>query len=220
MLKLIMFFLPLFFQFNFCYAQKDTLTDLRDEQRYEVIQIGEKRWFKDFLKYETNLSHCPNFNKKEGDCTAGNYYNYLDLDTICPSGWHVSTAKEWEAYIEFLKQQKQISSHKLKTEHTKPNMPNFGFMVTDTSEQIQLFAASNDLNLSPLGWVEGNKVKKYGTLTIWVRKDQSTDAKYHLHIGPNRYIEHTHKHHIIDKPKKRRKFLVKCVCDEEGDGFK
>jgi hypothetical protein len=69
------------------------------------------------------------------------------------------------------------------------------------------------LKLSPIGWVEGNKQEKEKSLTLWVYDKQNKDYKFHVHIGGLGVVTHSHKHHIIDKPKKIRKFTVRCVCD-------
>jgi hypothetical protein len=78
-------------------------------------------------------------------------------------------------------------------------------------------------NLNPLhdtllkflstGWVEGNKLEKQKSLSLWIIDNRTRDEKFHAHIGPLGYIIHTHLHNIIDKPRRIRKFAVRCVCE-------
>lgn len=200
------FYLPSF-------GQVDSLVDKRDGRKYAVVQIGETRWFKDFLKYETALSHCPNFNKKEWDCEVGNYYSYLELDTICPQGWHVITGKEWREYYDTLRWKRGVKLEDLDSLAFNIPVVNVGEMVTDTTDQIQLFSTKNAVNLRGFGWVQGRRIGSKKTSTFWINKEETGDSKYHLHLGKKRYIEHTHVHNLIDKRRKVRKFMVKCVCD-------
>ncbi|MEM8525280.1 MAG: hypothetical protein AAGG68_11575 [Bacteroidota bacterium] len=83
----------------------------------------------------------------------------------------------------------------------------------DRKENVNLFGASNPLSLEEFGWVEGNRVKNKSTTTFWIKHSKIEDDRFHLHIGDDSYIAHTHKHNIDDTPKKTRKFMVKCVSE-------
>jgi len=81
-----------------CFAQtKDQFVDPRDGRIYNVELVDSTWWFADNLKYETAGSHCPNISTKH--CTEANFYPYTELDEVCPSGWHVSTLKEWQSVV-------------------------------------------------------------------------------------------------------------------------
>ncbi len=185
----------------------DNFLDTRDGNTYEIIQIDTDWWFRENLRYETALSYCPNFNKKK-DCKMGNFYTYQELDELCPNGWHVSKLSEWEAYFELMKTKKQVQEQHIQYETI---VPRTDIMVTDTTKQLQLFDANNPLNLSARGWVQGKRRQKIGTITLWASNPELEDARFHLHIGPNSYVKHTHAHHIDDKRQKKRKFTVRCV---------
>ena len=40
------------------------------------------------------------------------------------------------------------------------------------------------------------------------------DDKYHLHIGETGYFIHSHDHNVIAKPRKQRRFAMRCVTDK------
>lgn len=56
-----------------------------------------------------------------------------------------------------------------------------------------------------------NRIKNKGTMTIWVRHSEVKDDRFHVHIGDNNYIIHTHQHRIDDIPKKIKEIHGK-VC--------
>jgi hypothetical protein len=61
--------------------------------------------------------------------------------------------------------------------------------------------------------MQGNKLKLKEGLTFWLRNGQTTDNTWHKHVSSTNkgIINHTHDQHIKDKPKKTRKFVVRCV---------
>ncbi len=200
--------LGLFSQIN---IQNQTFTDSRDNQTYSITQIGDTYWFKDNLRFVTPYSHCPNFNKKEEDCIDGNFYAYKELNSICPQGWTIPSVQNWEYYFNYLKEEKQVPTYNFTFDTLTEE--NNSIVIRDTSKTMKLMAEENLLNLSPLGWVQGRKRQNPGTITLWAKNEISPDPRYHLHIGNNGYVKHSHAHHIDDKIRKVRKFLVRCVCD-------
>ena len=210
-------------------AQISTFVDSRDQAAYQTIVIGNRIWFRENLKLETNNSHCPNFNKKEGDCDKGNYYPYQELSSLCPEGWRVATLSDWEDYIQRLvdlnqaKQEEVIQieidtlSHwaDMETEASQHQNPNL-FSTVSVQVNSDSFNVYRDklLHLENLHWVEGRKVKKKrGVFTLWINHKKLNNPRYHVHIGTNKYIKHIHKHNVDDRPAKTRKFGVRCVCD-------
>lgn len=94
-----------------------TLTDI-DGNVYNTVKIGTQVWMKENLKttkyndgtpipLATDTSSVHNFtdpyyytvNKRDG-----NYYNWYSVNTdkICPTGWHVSSGKEWTTLTDYL----------------------------------------------------------------------------------------------------------------------
>lgn len=193
-------------------AQTGLFTDNRDGQQYKTIVIAGKNWFRENLRYQTSQSFCPNFNKDSSACKDGNYYSNGELNTICPQGWHVATIREWESYISVFMKNNGINNGVLKYDSSRYLKNNFGIHL----EGGVLFKDTL-LNLLPVGWVEGIKPVKNGGLTLWVVDTETKDDKYHFHISKEGMVKHSHEHHIIDKPKKIRKFTVRCVCEISGN---
>ncbi|MFK7904842.1 MAG: FISUMP domain-containing protein [Chitinophagales bacterium] len=212
------------------YGQTGKFTDSRDGTEYETVVIGNRMWFQENLKLETEMSHCPNFNKKSGDCDNGNYYSYKELKTLCPKGWRTARVKDLEDYINHLigedaaKRDSLIHIDTLSqwadmvddTIHHTPPSSYATVMIQINSESFDLFGGNTLLNMENLGWVEGRKVRrKWGSFTLWMSHEELDNPRYHVHIGANNYVKHIHKHNIDDKPSKTRKFGVRCVCDVE-----
>jgi uncharacterized protein (TIGR02145 family) len=203
----LLFIVTLFF-YSTAIAQADVFKDERDGQEYKTIVIDGKRWFRENLRFQTKKSFCPNFNKDSADCKRGNYYSNAEHGTICPPGWHVATIADWESFISKILKEKNINGGVIKYDssvHLKNayslNIPT-GQLLNDTV-----------LMLRPTGWVEGLKLKNEKSLPLWLADTKTLDDKFHVHIAEFGYVKHSHDHHIIDEPKRIRKFPVRCVCD-------
>lgn len=106
------------------YADCGTVTDV-DGNTYNTVQIGDQCWMKENLKVSTyrngeaittNLSNSQWENSTTGvysiyngltqnDEIYGKLYNWsavADSRGLCPTGWHVPTATEWNELIEYL----------------------------------------------------------------------------------------------------------------------
>lgn len=213
------------------YGQTQTFIDSRDSSEYTLVTIGNRVWFQENLKLETDQSHCPNFNRRKGDCKKGNYYSYKELAHLCPKNWRIANLSDWEAYIDALidkdlgEQHKNILQvdtlsfwgdlkHEVDTTHLTKAIPYATVDIQINSPHFDLFKSDNPLHLENVRWVEGRKVrKKSGSFTLWINHENLSDARYHVHIGSNNYVKHIHKHNIDDTPSKTRKFAVRCVCD-------
>ncbi|MBU2019230.1 MAG: hypothetical protein KJ941_06255 [Bacteroidetes bacterium] len=190
-----------------CWGQKDSIIDHRDNEKYAVVNIGNSIWFLDYLRYKSENAFF-NTDTDKLERIEVNYYPNSELKTACPTGWHVATIDEWEAYIDTLQFRYSIDDMQIKYD-TLP-APNNSIIVSIDS--LSIFSDTT-LNLKPVGWVEGKEITNKETLTIWITYPNSEDSKYHIHISDNEYIKHTHKHNIIDKRKKTRQFAIRCVAD-------
>lgn len=193
---------------TFCsiaFAQENTFTDPRDGQIYKTIKIKDKIWLAENLRFETANSYCPNFNKKKENCENGNFYPNFERDSICPPGWEIPSFADWETYFESIKTDSFINSL------TTVTSPNNWIFTEDTLEILNLFDTNNPLNLKPTGWIQGKRKRKIKNATIWMIGKETTDLKFHLHIGRYGFMLHSHTHHIVDKKRKNRKFNARCV---------
>jgi len=205
------FCLFLFFSFQSVAQTSDTFIDPRDGRSYEIQLVDSTWWFAENLMYETSGSHCPNVSTK--DCKEANFYPYQELDKVCPQGWDIPTLQEWQVYVA----NRQIATgvDSLTGDFFEDEKFIGGYVaLSDYTLNLQMFSDDAPLNLKGIGWIEGKRMARVKNLTIWAKHPTiEYDKKYHLHISNNSYMGHSHEHHIIDKPRRVRKFAVRCVRD-------
>jgi len=174
---------------------------------YEVVKVNTLKVFNENLRYVSADSYAstPKYAKK---CTDGNFYNYTEIDSVCPVGTHLMTNLEWDLLFSLLARSQDIPYAAMNVDDNSELRHLF---VMDTTEELDIFN-SDLIDLSPNGWVQGRKIKNKKTLSLWVL--DFNDPKMHVHIGPYSYQQHKHDHHIIDDPKRMRKFQVRCVLDD------
>lgn len=70
-------------------------------------------------------------------------------------------------------------------------------------------------NMLSTSWIQGEKwIKRTNsTTTLWVKKEIMDLPQPHVHIREDGMVKHAHHHNVEDKPKKQRRFSVRCVCD-------
>jgi uncharacterized protein (TIGR02145 family) len=83
-------------------AEKNTLTDLRDNQVYRTVTIGAQIWMAENLnyKYKANTkSYC--YNDSTEYCNLyGRLYTEDVRDFLCPEKWHLPDSLEWVILIQ------------------------------------------------------------------------------------------------------------------------
>lgn len=189
-------------------VESNTYTDLRDGKIYHTVKINNTIWFKDNLKYETQSSFCPHQVKKKSKCKQGNYYSRENLDEVCPKEWEIPSELDWLEYYKYRLKEKRGNVNSIFVDSLDEEYISLVYM--DSLNLVKLFEQSNPLGLNKLGWVEGKRIRKWGTTTYWIRHSEIEDNRFHIHLGKG-YVVHRHKHHIEDSIDKRRKFLIKCV---------
>lgn len=79
-----------------------TLTDARDQQTYQTIQMGDTWWMSENLRYDAGEgSYC--YDNTAARCdTYGKLYTWEAAMRSCPDGWHLPSLTEFETMINSL----------------------------------------------------------------------------------------------------------------------
>lgn len=78
------------------------IIDKRDGKTYKLVYIGTQVWFKQNLAYKTG-SGCRAYKKNQSNVSKYGYlYNWRTAKTVCPSGWHLPSDKEWTKLANYL----------------------------------------------------------------------------------------------------------------------
>jgi len=194
--------------FQNIYSQKESFLDERDNNTYSIVEVNGATWFQENIRYQTPNSFCQGDKLKVEHCQYGNYYPYTELEDVCPSGWHVSTLKEWETLIDYLI---RIASE---AQTIDRDSIEDGTIVT-LIDPLKILDEASPLLLKDLGWVQGNRLKKKMLATLWIKNEETNDARYHIHFSNKGYSKHSHAHNIQETKRNNRRFSVRCVKDKE-----
>lgn len=74
----------------------ESFVDPRDNQVYRYVKIGDAVWMKDNLRFASTQSLCNQ--EYGGGCEkVGRYYKIEELSSLCPEGWRLPRAKDFNA---------------------------------------------------------------------------------------------------------------------------
>lgn len=77
------------------------LKDSRDNQEYRAVKIGNQIWMAENLNFAAEESFC--YTRFNYDCRKyGRFYTWDFARNVCPTGWHLPTAAEFEQLIDFV----------------------------------------------------------------------------------------------------------------------
>ena len=75
-------------------VESASLYDVRDDEIYAVVAIGNKYWMAENLRYAASDAMLnPNNPSKE----YGYLYDWNTAKTACPEGWHLASDADWKA---------------------------------------------------------------------------------------------------------------------------
>jgi len=192
------------------FAQQ-TIIDERDGSTYEILQIGSHLWFKENLKYKTPTSWCSEKPNSEA-CRYGNYYYPTDLINICPANWRVPTWREYRSAIQEIEKYYDLTDT---IEYNKFKSFRYKDLHLDAEViiNITLIDDTTFFELVATGFIEGDKWTHQQEAAMWIVHDISNTPQPHVHVDKNYVLMHSHANHVLDKPKKLRRFAVRCVSD-------
>ncbi|MEP0987827.1 FISUMP domain-containing protein [Ekhidna sp.] len=193
---------------------ESSVIDERDGQVYRTSSINGTTWMLDNLNYNSKLSIAADPTKVYAP--KGRFYHIEELDSICPSGWIVSTKEDWLTYFEYIVANTNDSTIKITENKTDE------IVEIDYWGKIDIFNVINPLEIKHTGWVEGGKwfdshMIEPPNANFWVLEPNRDELeRTHVHVmGDLRIRIHRHKHHLKpNQEMKLRRFMVRCVkCD-------
>ncbi|WP_020528936.1 FISUMP domain-containing protein [Flexithrix dorotheae] len=190
---------------------QDYFEDPRDGNIYELVKVGSHWWFRSNLKYQTKASWCFQ-NPKDSMCAIGNYYYPEDLPKACPNGWRVPTWAEYTSALHYLMDTLNIPQDSvkfIKQEIISNKIP----ISSEGVLGITFLHDSIYFNMLSTGWIQGKKRVEQTQTTMWIEEDIQDLPQPHVHIREDGMVKHAHHHNVEGKPKKQRRFSVRCVCD-------
>lgn len=171
----------------------DQLTDERNNMTYEIIQINSVLWFNENLSYPSENSVDI---KKYNLNSNGRLYAYSDIHSACPEEWRLPKLEDLKLLTETIFKEK------------------FYGLLELNYDWIDIEENSSGFKFGHTGFLHKKKYKSKESFNIWLEDVNGTDS-YHVHMhAVNKKSEnltlfrHTHK---IHKPKKHRKFAIRCV---------
>jgi len=199
-------FILLLFHINLLAQQPTIFTDSRDNTTYKTIEIGTDTWFQEYLRFQTKDCFCKGKSKKEKNCQIANYYANKELSDVCPVNWHVASLSDWQNAIEVIMKEQKIDDQSIQIDTIENGT------VIKIFDRLELMGnKATPLNFQPIGWVQGKRIRKNQSTTLWIDDKLSKDNRFHIHYGDNSYVQHAHAHHIDAPFQKRRRFAVRCV---------
>ncbi len=185
-------------------STKETIVDARDNQVYEVVQIGTQKWLARNLNYNDGKGKCPSeknslcekygrlynassiIKAHKNDKASGDQEIYDSLRALCPEGWHVPFKSEWKVLKNY------VASHSKKGEVGKNLKSTDGWfgadsMVVDSKDSIHFAVASgNDpygFNALPAGICRGSVCGVHENAYFWGIADTVRESFATMLVG-------------------------------------
>ena len=198
------------------------ITDSRDDQEYNTIQIGSQWWMAENMNYgrQINSKQQPErvgeiekfcYNDKEENCNnMGGLYTWGEMMTykrsddgaigirqgVCPDGWHIPTDKEWNELSEYLEGKGEVGNQ----------LKDFGYW--SQSMQRGLFSTTG-FSALPAGRMDnsGNFYYLGNSTTFWSATKESNNKAWHRTLTNRSGELYRGNSHVS------LRFSVRCVKD-------
>ena len=187
-------------------AEKNTLKDLRDNNTYKTVKIGNQVWMAENLKYKAEGFHC--YNDADSNCVKyGPLYDWATAKNACPTDWRLPTKKE----IETLLAAAGGGSTAGKVLKSKTGWPkdNDGFDGNGTDDY--------SFSALPGGrWEDGGPFSDEGiSAYFWSLTAYSESSAYYMYLGYENYVlGYTSDKAKIDFNLKIHALSVRCIKAE------
>ena len=176
----------------------DSFLDIRNNKKYALIKVDNLWWFNQDLDFDTPTSEY--FDSKNKEFSKSRLYFYKDAVKACPKGWRLPTLKEFDVFLN------QISEKQV-----------YGIAELNYNWDNINENHSKGFKFNKTGFLHKKKRQSKSSFNMWIYNEKLDDA-YHAHMyetdtGNLQLFRHTHEH---KKPKKNRKFAVRCVCEDSN----
>ncbi|MGM0650921.1 MAG: FISUMP domain-containing protein [Bacteroidota bacterium] len=150
----------------------DEMMKDKDGNEYKTIKVGEQVWMAENMNYATESgSWHYNDNPENGDL-YGRLYTWETACEVCPDGWHLPTAEEWEQLIEFVESSIENSdSANMKLQVAKALAAPTGWTSTGAEKSVAAESSSNNktgFSAVPGGYrYYGGNYYNHGHVGMW-----------------------------------------------------
>lgn len=195
-----------------------TMTDSRDNQMYRTVTIGTQTWLAENLNFDTNSGSLCYNNVADSCAKYGRLYDWataMNIDSlynnslwnsnavnhqgICPTGWHLPSATEWDALFNAVGGG-QIAGTKLKSS------------IGWTDQGIYAPVSTDEYGFSALpggeGWSNSNGFSRIGLEGNWWSTTSSSST-----MAWGRRIRYNEESITWLSGFKTNRFSVRCVRD-------